>query len=272
MKIDQELIKRNSPIEDYASHTVHHRAEKIDDNQENERKQLCQSSIVELQPPSLPLPTKPRSHNLTEIDENDFFYQGPSPYVTVIENNQMPDKFEQSSTSSYKIDEYIDEDDNDERDHVKELEETIANLSRHFPVLSQQLNDIEIKPIVTNLHQPSTLSVGKIDIDSILEMEIESPSTDEHYIQSSSSVRPCSATSQHPLNIPISIPISFNNHRASLSRSSGVRENLTDLLAITSTTSPTTKLYYSDNRTLQRTESTYGKVFFIIIFLILTLI
>ncbi|CAF4384992.1 unnamed protein product, partial [Adineta steineri] len=176
-----------------------------------------------------------------------------------------------SSIPSYKIDEYIDEDDNDERDHVKELEETIANLSRHFPVSSQQLNDIEIKPIVTNLHQPSSLSIGKIDIDSILEMEIESPSTDEHYIQSSSSssIRPSSVLDQHSHNVPIAVPITFNSRRASLSRSSGVRENLTDLLSITkaaaaaaaaaaSTTTPL-ESYYSDKRSLQGTTSNFSK-------------
>ncbi|CAF0755721.1 unnamed protein product [Adineta steineri] len=291
MWIDQQLIKRNSPVEENTSHRVQNDAEKMNKNQEEkkeendddddydddggdgskERKQLCQSSILQST-----LPVKIQSNNLTEIDEDDFFYQGPSPYVTAIDNNnQILDKIKDpSSIPSYKIDEYIDEDDNDERDHVKELEETIANLSRHFPVSSQQLNDIEIKPIVTNLHQPSSLSVGKIDIDSILEMEIESPSTDEHYIQSSSSssssIRPSSVLNQHSHNVPIAVPITFNSRRASLSRSSGVRENLTDLLSITkaaaaaaaaaaSTTTIPLESYYSDKRSLQGTTSNFSK-------------
>jgi hypothetical protein len=215
---------------------------------------------------------KTRSNNLTEIDEDDFIYQGPSPYETTMDNNNLISdkieelsipsfkidepsitlyKMEEISIPSYKIDEYIDEDDNDERDHVKELEETIANISRHFPVSSQQINDIEIDSIETNLHQPSSLSVGKIDIDSILEMEIESPSIDEHFIESSS---------QHPFNIPISIPISIDNRRGSLSRSSGVRENLTDLL-----TTIATESYPKDDRPLQRTSSIHSKVYLLIL-------
>ncbi|CAF5135033.1 unnamed protein product, partial [Rotaria socialis] len=79
-----------------------------------------------------------RINNLTEIDENDFFYQGPSPYVATIDNILISDQITEASIPSYKIDEYIEEDDHYERDHVKELEETIANLSRHFPVSSQK--------------------------------------------------------------------------------------------------------------------------------------
>jgi hypothetical protein len=225
----------------------------MNDNQDQEKEEEEEDKEKQLSPPA-----KIRSNNLTEIDENDFFYQEPSPYTTSIENNNiMPDKIEEPSIPSYQIDEYIDEDDADERDHVKELEETIANLTRHFPVSSEDINDIEIKPIVTNLHQPSTLSVGKIDIDSILEMEIESPSTDEHFPQSSSSIRPSSISSQHSVNIPISVPISINNRRGSLSRSSGVRENLTDLLATTTMT----ESHPSDDRPLQRAASVHTKVF-----------
>jgi len=272
MRINQELIEPNSYIQEYPSHIVHHYTEKMNDNQDQEEKQLRQSSpILELQIPLTSSPVNIRSNNLTEIDEDDFFYQGPSPYVTTIDNNLIPDniedlsislykideplipsyKMEEKLISSYKIDEYIDEDDNYERDHVKELEETIANISRHFPVSSEQINDIEINSIETNLHQPSSLSVGKIDIDSILEMEIESPSTDEHFIDSSS---------KHPLNIPISIPISIDNRRGSLSRSSGVRENLTDLL-----TTITTESYPKEDQPLQRTSSIHGKVYLIIL-------
>jgi hypothetical protein len=248
MKIDQEAIKRNSPIQESTSHQY---TQKMNDNQGQEKadeeKQLRQSSA------SASLLMQTRSNNLTEIDEDDFFYQGPSPYETSIDINVISEKIDEQSIPSYKIDEYIDEDDNDERDHVKELEETIANLTRHFPS-SQQIDDVERNPIVTNFHQPSTLSVGKIDIDSILEMEIESPSTDEHYLQSSSSIHPPSSSFQHPVNIPISVPITVNNRRGSLSRSSGVREHLTDLLVTT------TDYYHSDNRPLQRTASTHSKV------------
>ena len=223
-----------------------------DEEEENKEKLLRQSQLLP--------PVKIRSNNLTEIDEDDFFYQGPSPYTTSTDNNNVvPDRIDEPLRPSYQIDEYVDEDDSDERDHVKELEETIANLSRHFPASSQDINDIEIKPIVTNLHQPSTLSVGNIDIDSILEMEIESPSTDEHYLPLSSSIHPSSTSLQHPLSIPISVPITINNRRNSLSRSSGVRENLTDLLATAATT--TKESHSSNNRPLQRTGSIHSKVF-----------
>jgi hypothetical protein len=293
MRIDQELIKSNSPIQEYASHIANHYIEKMNDNQDQEEKQLRQSSPPPIFEPQIPLASslvKTRSNNLTEIDEDDFFYQGPSPYATTIDNNLISNiieessiqlfkieepsspsykieepsipsfKLEEPSIPSYKIDEYIDEDDNDERDHVKELEETIANISRHFPVSSQQINDIDLNPIETNLHQLSSLAVGKIDIDSILEMEIESPSTDKHFIQSSTSIHPSSTSSQHALNIPISVPISVNNRRGSLSRSSGIRENLTDLLTTTTTT--TTESYPTDDRPLQRTSSIHSKVYF----------
>ncbi|CAF0865041.1 unnamed protein product [Rotaria sordida] len=270
MKTDQELIKRNSPIHEYSYHITHHNTKKLNDNQDqekqdNEEKQLYQTSIFETQLPLTSVSMKTRTNNLTEIDEDDFFYQGPSPYTTVIDNNLISDNIEEPLIPSYKIDEYIEDDDdnnndnnNNERDHVKELEQTIANLSRHFPISSQQINNIEINPIVTKLQQPSTLSVDNIDIDSILEMEIESPSTDEHYIQSSSSIHPTTTSSQHSHNIPISIPILINNRRGSLSRSSGIRENLTDLLT-TTTKKSTIESYPSNNRLLQRTASTHSK-------------
>jgi hypothetical protein len=261
MKIDQELIKQDFSIQENAFHIAPHYMEKMNDNQGQEEKQLRQSLILEPKsPPSSSSLMKIRPNNLTEIDEDDFFYQGPSPYTTTIANNLISKKIEEPSIPSYKIDEYIDEYDNNERDHVKELEETIANISRHFPASVQQMNDIEINSIETNLHQPSSLSIDKIDIDSILEMEIESPSTDEHYIQSSKSIHsPPVKSSQRPLNIPISVPISVNNHRSSLSRSSGVRENLTDLLTTITTT---TESYPTDDRPLQRTSSIHSKVCF----------
>jgi hypothetical protein len=147
-----------------------------------------------------------QTNNLTEIDENDFFYEEPSPYETAI--------IEEQTISSYKIDEFIDDDEHDERDHVKELEETIANLTRHFPS--------EDTPIE-----------NKIDSDSIFDMEIESPSGDELSFHSSI------------------ISTSTNNHRGSLSRSSGVKQNLTELLI------PTTSKFHPP---LQRTLSTHSKV------------
>jgi hypothetical protein len=167
-----------------------------------------------------------RTNNLTEIDENDFFYEEPSPYI-------ISNKPEEDILPSYQIDELIDDDDNDndnnERDHVKELEETIANLSRHFPSENIQIDSL------------STLPIHKIDTDSILEMEIESPSADEL------SFNPPT----HPLSLSISISTLINNHRGSLSRSSGVRENLTDLLI------PTTS---KSHQSLQGTLSTHNKV------------
>ncbi|CAF1135890.1 unnamed protein product, partial [Adineta ricciae] len=284
MRIDQESIKPDLLTEEYASHLeVPHYIDKMNDNQgQNEEKEISddeeqqQCQLVNLESS---FPVKTRSNNLTEIDENDFFYQGPSPYIAAIDNNQMLDKIEEPSLPTYKIDEYVDEDDNDERDHVKELEETIANLSRHLPVSPTQVNEMKNQAIVTNLRQPTNLSGSNIDIDSILEMEIESPSADEQFIQSSSVARTCAGASQLPLNVPITVPISFNNNRRiSLSRSSGVRENLTDLLLITATTttsssfsssssstSSTTTVpsiqesYCDDHRPLQRTASTYGK-------------
>jgi hypothetical protein len=258
IRSDQELIKANSPIEEYSSYlNDHYYTSTMNDNpdqeeEEEEEKQLCQSPPI----PLISSLVKTRSNNLTEIDEDDFFYQGPSPYVTTINHNSIPEKIEESIIiPSYKIDEYVDEDDTDERDHVKELEETIANISRHFPGSSEQVNDTELNSIEINLHQPSNLSVGKIDIDSILEMEIESPSIDEHYLQSSKSIHLPITSSQPPLNIPISVPISVHNRRGSLSRSSGIRENLTDLL-VTTTIEP----YPTNDRPLHRTSSTHSKV------------
>ncbi|CAF3809703.1 unnamed protein product [Rotaria magnacalcarata] len=238
-KIDEELVKQNSPTRDNMFYVSHHDTKLMNDNQgqkiaDDEENQHCQSPLFESKSAvtslMMSIPVKTRINNLTEIDENDFFYQGPSPYIATIDNNIIAAKITEASIPSYKIDEYIEEDDHYERDHVKELEETIANLSRHFPVSSQKMNTIEINPIVTNLRQPSTLSVDEIDIDSILEMEIESPSIDERYIQSSSSLCSTSTSSQHPLSVPITVPILTNNRRGSLSRSSGIRENLTDLL------------------------------------------
>jgi len=260
MKIDQELIKPTSSIQGSSSHINPISIEKMNDNQGQNEKQLRQS-------PPIPSPSstliKTRSNNLTEIDEDDFFYQGPSPYVSTIDeilpiesvnldHQQTEGEF---IVPSYKIDEYIDEDDAaDERDHVKELEETIANLTRCFPSTNQQEQDLELKTNETHL------SVDNIDIDSILEMEIESPSTDEHIHQlSSTSIPTSSITSSHPLeHIPISIPIMTTNRRGSLSRSSGVRENLTDLLV-------TSNVSQEETRSLQRTSSIQRKVNILII-------
>ena len=214
-----------------------------------------------------------RANNLTEIDEDDFIYQGPSPYATVVDFNSLTEKkdeeksIEQSSSQpSYRIDEDIDEDEHDERDHVKELEETIANLSRHFPLASSSPSPSQIDPLeqpsstgnkmISNLASTGNLSSNKIDIDSILEMEIESPSREECFIQPTSGMSLAQSLSlQHPLHIPISVPISIPNRRGSLSRSSGVRENLTNLLMTTGDAS-----IASDHRPLQRTASTYTKV------------
>lgn len=232
------------------------------EDQEDEEKQQRRHSPPLLldEPPTAATATtlsasvSTRANNLTEIDEDDFFYQGPSPYATAVDLHAMTEKSEEPAQPAYKIDEYIDEDDHDERDHVRELEETIANLSRHFPSSSQ--ND----PIVASLQQPSNLSVAKIDIDSILEMEIESPSIEERFIQSSSSTSLSRPSSEHPLHVPISVPISIETRRGSLSRSSGVRENLTNLLVTAITESSL------DNQTLQRTSSTSSKVILIISF------
>lgn len=155
--------------------------------------------------------------NHTEIDENEFFYEESSPYELALISN----KIQEQSLPSYKIDEYIDDDDHNERDHVKELEKTIENLSRYFP--SEQIQ------------------VNKIDSDSILEMEIESPSADEL-----SSYPPT-----HPLSLSISIPIPIKDRRGSLSRSSGVRHNLTDLLI---------PAILESHQPIQSSSSTHNKV------------
>ncbi len=159
-----------------------------------------------------------RTNNLTEIDENEFFYDEPSPYEAAIISNE---NIEEEFIPSYQIDELIDDDDHDERDHVKELEETIANLSRHFPSEHIQIDS----------------SLNKIDTDSILEMEIEPSSIDK--------------LSFRPPNLPISVPSPMNDRRGSLSRSSGIKENLTDLLIPTTSTS---------HQVLQRTLSIHSKV------------
>ena len=143
--------------------------------------------------------TVSRNSNRIEIDESEFFYEEPSPYIIVMESNEQ-------IKSSYHVDEYIDEDDNHERDHVKELEETIANLSRHIPFEHTKQN---------SLSSPTNLS---INTDLILEMEIESPSTDE--ISSS--------------NYSIYVPMLNNNNRI---HSSNRRDNLTDPVVPTRTKS-----------------------------------
>lgn len=250
-KMNQELIKTTSPFQGSSpSHINPLSMEKMNDNHRGqEEKQLRQSPPI---PPVASL-IKTRSNNLTEIDEDDFFYQGPSPYVSAIDEVLPIEQLEESIIPTYKIDEYIDEDEHDERDHVKELEETIANISRHFPISSEQEQELDLKSTETNLNQSSDLSTDKIDIDSILEMEIESPSTDEHFPQLSTSAPAPSITSSYPVHIPISIPITTPNRRGSLSRSSGVRENLTDLL-VTINGPP------RETRSLQRTSSIQCRV------------
>ena len=259
-------MARHSPIENDVSHLPSHdTARFIDDQgQQNAQNGVHPSSTIEhtsiLFSPPPPPPAQTRSQSLTEIDENDFFYDGPSPYVAAVDMASILETIDEPPPppppSSYRIDEYVDDDDRDERDHVKELEETIANLSRHFP--SSPPDDgidiaVELNPGTKPALQPTSLSVDKIDIDSILEMEIESPSMDKYFLPSSSSMHLQHPASQHPLHLPISVPIVINHRRASLSRSSGVRENLTDLL-VTAAESP------SDTHVLQRTASTYSKV------------
>ncbi|CAF3890603.1 unnamed protein product [Rotaria magnacalcarata] len=82
--------------------------------------------------------------------------------------------------------------------------------------------------------------MNNIDTSAILEMEIESPSVEEVSFN----------LPTHTSNHPISVPIPINTRRINLSRSCGIRENLTDLL-ITSTSKP--------RQTLQRTLSTNSK-------------
>ena len=259
LRFEQELIKENSFIEEPTSHLFDSHVDKMNDNQHSEEKQARQSPPFDRsQIPLGPSFVKTRTKNLTEIDEDDFFYQGPSPYATAIDSQPLPEKIEIPIVASYQIDECVDEDDLDERDHVKELEETIANISRHFPQSTEQINDIDVNTNERNFHQPLSLSVDKIDIDSILEMEIESPSMDELYFRPttsihSSNISPPSAS----FPIPISVPISVNNRRNSLSRSSGVRENLTDLLI---TKPPNIEAHPIVDRSLQRTSSGHSKV------------
>lgn len=261
MRFEQELINEDSSLEESTSHLFDSHVDTMNDNQHSEEKQARQSPPFDRsQIPSESSFIKTRTKNLTEIDEDDFFYQGPSPYATAIDSQSLPDKIDIPIVSSYQIDECIDEDDIDERDHVKELEETIANISRHFPQSMEQINDFHVNGKERNFHQPLSLSVDKIDIDSILEMEIESPSTDEHYLRSTTSIH--SSTTSPPSTsfpIPISVPISVNNRRTSLSRSSGVRENLTDLLA---TKAPNIEAHPPIDRVLQRTSSSHSKVDF----------
>ena len=186
-----------------------------------------------------------RKKSLTEIDENDFFYDEPSPYATAATSSSLvtPARNEESFGSSYSVDESIDEDETDEQDHVKILEQTIANLSRHLPSSALESESMHRNPF-------STLTIERIDSDAICEMEIESPSKDDYFFPTPLS---------HPvtLALPHSVP---NNHQHSrdsgLSRSSGVRENLTNLLVPT-----TSKLACSiTNQTLQRALFTHDKV------------
>lgn len=267
--MNEEPIKENiffeelspSPSTSSSSQFVHRSLEKNiiknNEHQEDEQRHQLNSALIERTSTAAANEFSAntcatRSSNLTEIDESDFFYQDPSPYSTVIDHHSVSDQTKQSAQPSYKIDEFIDEDDNDERDHVKELEQTIANLSRHFPLSTAlQIDSNERNPIVSgNIQQSPSLSAAKIDADSILEMEIESPSTDDCFIQSPSITSMQSP--KHQVNIPISVPISITHRHGSLSRSSGVRENLKSLLS--------TPFESADYRPLQRTYSTTSKV------------
>lgn len=166
------------------------------------------------------------SKSLTEIDENEFFYDEPSPYAAAVAHQSLiSPPIEETSRSSYTIDEFVDEDDendDDEEDHVKILEETIANLSRNLPS-----NCIDFEPI-ENSKFLSTKTRETVRSDAILEMHIESPPNETSFV----------------------IPIPTIN----LSRSSGIRENLTDLLSPVAPTSP---------QSLQRTSSIHDKVNFL---------
>lgn len=136
---------------------------------------------------------------------------------------------QQATISSYKIDELIEDEDSDERDHVKELELTIANLTRHFP--TEELA-IDLSP---------SIPIKSLDpSNGSFPLEMDSPLEDQ--------------CSQQPSSHSISIATPMNNnnhhHRNSLSRSSGVKEHLTDLLI------PATSKSHSP---LQRTLSTHSK-------------
>lgn len=169
---------------------------------------------------------QPRRQNLTEIDENDFLYEEPSPYQSAMTIDELPPP-PPSVIPSYQIDELMEDEDSDERDHVKELELTIANLTRHMP--SEEIL-IDLSPSVPNK--------ASLDDESNRDfpLEIESPLADQ--------------CTQQARSLSISIPTPINNHhRNSLSRSSGIKEHLTDLL------SPTTSKSHSS---LQRTSWTNG--------------
>lgn len=140
--------------------------------------------------------------------------------------NELPPEQSQA-IPSYQIDELIEDDDSDERDHVKELELTIANLTRHLPS----------EEILIDL-SPSVPSKAPLDERSNCDfpLEIESPLADQ--------------CTQHARSLSISIPTPINNHhRNSLSRSSGVKEHLTDLL------SPTTSKSHSSLRRASSTQN-----------------
>ena len=238
IKIDQ---KQNFPINEYASHLFSSCATNMNDNQNHENKEYDQSQLLST---SFLMTTKPKI--LTEIDENDFFYENTNRYTNVIDKNSISD---QSRISSYII---IEEDNNDEPDHVKELEKTIANLSRHIPNTSSPMNNIE-----RNIDQSLISLTDKIDTNSVLEMEIESSSTDQQTIH---------LNSTSCVHIPISMSQSINHHRNSLSRSLAIRENLTNLLTSPMETMMITESSHSNNSPLQRINSDHSQVFLLIRF------
>ncbi|CAF0805068.1 unnamed protein product [Didymodactylos carnosus] len=117
-----------------------------------------------------------RLGSLTEVAEEDFLYQGPSYAETIpIENTSIVEQTT-SQPPQYivdEIDDYLssDEENNshhqqkpqliiEERDHIQELADTIANISRNFPLT---------RPITTT----DNLLKKIVDINAIQEMEIE---------------------------------------------------------------------------------------------------
>ena len=182
-----------------------------------------------------------RTNHLTEIDENDFFYDEPSPYATAVINNPLTfEQIDEQSTPSYKIDEFTDDEEEeeretDERDHVKILEQTIANLSRHLP--SATVDEPVYPPVVDGVHS-----------DLNFDMEIEPVSTEESFVRS------------YPLGLARPTSMSMHARQGSLSRSSGVRQNLTDFLVQSSSSAAP---HHSHDQPLQLSLSTHDKVIFV---------
>jgi hypothetical protein len=172
--------------------------------------------------------------NLTEIDENEFIYDEPSPYASVAHSSFVYPNVDQCHSTSYTIDEIIDEDDaTDEQDHVKILEQTIANLTRHLP------STVIVESDSKQIHCISELSIQNQDCE--IDMPTAMALTDEFVFSTSPTE-----------TIDVTLPMLSHSRQTNLSRSSGVRQNLTDLL--TSTSHP------GGNQTLQPTLPTHHKV------------